>query len=50
VLNVDKGDLKGAAFVLTAGADLPEAWRLTLEQRLADPRSREDDSGRLFGT
>lgn len=50
VLNVDKRDMAGAAFVLTAGADLPEAWRLTLEQRLADPRGSEDDSGRLFGT
>ena len=50
VLNVDKTDLDGAAFVLTAGADLPQAWRLTLEQRLADPRDLGDDSRRLYGT
>jgi MOSC domain-containing protein YiiM len=50
VLNVDKGDLEGAAFVLTAGADLPEAWRSTLKQRLADPRKLGDDSHRLYGT
>jgi MOSC domain-containing protein YiiM len=49
VLNVDKRDLEGAAFVLTAGADLPEAWRITLEQRLADPRNLGDDTHRLFG-
>ena len=49
VLNVDKRDLQGAAFVLTAGADLPEAWRTTLEQRLADPRQVDDDSRRLYG-
>jgi MOSC domain-containing protein YiiM len=49
VLNVDKRDLQGAAFVLTAGADLPEAWRITLEQRLADPRDLGDDSRRLYG-
>ena len=50
VLNVDKGDLEGAAFVLTAGDDLPEAWRITLEQRLADPRNLGDDTHRLYGT
>jgi MOSC domain-containing protein YiiM len=50
VLNVDKRDLEGAAFVLTAGADLPEAWRITLEQRLADPRHPSDDTRRLYGT
>jgi MOSC domain-containing protein YiiM len=50
VLNVDKGDLEAAAFVLTAGEDLPEAWRITLEQRLADPRNLGDDSRRLYGT
>jgi MOSC domain-containing protein YiiM len=50
VLNVDKGDLDGAAFVLTAGDDLPEGWRTTLEQRLADPRSVGDDARRLYGT
>jgi MOSC domain-containing protein YiiM len=49
VLNVDKRDLEGAAFVLTAGADLPEPWRITLEQRLADPRHRDDDTHRLYG-
>lgn len=50
VLNVDKRDAAGAAFVLTAGADLPAAWRITLEQRLAEPRHLDDDSRRLFGT
>jgi MOSC domain-containing protein YiiM len=50
VLNVDKRDLEGAAFVLTAGADLPEAWRITLEQRLAGPRTLGDDTHRLYGT
>lgn len=50
VLNVDKHDLDGAAFVLTAGTDLPEAWRITLEARLADPQDLGDDSRRLFGT
>jgi MOSC domain-containing protein YiiM len=53
VLNVDKGDLTGAAFVLTAGDDLPEAWLVMLRQRLAHPADRGttgDDTGRLFGT
>jgi MOSC domain-containing protein YiiM len=49
VLNVDKDDLEGATFVLTAGADLPEAWRITLEQRLMDPRDLGDDTHRLYG-
>jgi MOSC domain-containing protein YiiM len=53
VLNVDKADRAGATFVLTAGDDLPEAWRVTLLQRLARPAdglSVRDDAGRLFGT
>jgi MOSC domain-containing protein YiiM len=51
VLNVDKDDLAGAAFVLTAADDLPEAWRVTLRQRLAQPGGAAgDDDDRLFGT
>ena len=50
VLNVDKSDLEGAAFVLTAGADLPEVWRVMLQRRLADPHDLGDDSRRLYGT
>ena len=53
VLNVDKRDLAGAAFVLTAGKDLPEVWCVTLRQRLAHPADRGStgaDTGRLFGT
>jgi MOSC domain-containing protein YiiM len=50
VLNVAKGDLEGAAYVLTAGADLPEAWRLTLQHRLDDPADLGDDGRRLYGT
>lgn len=50
VLNVDKQDLAGAAFVLTAGHDLPERWRVALQQRLTDPRRAGDDTSRLYGT
>jgi MOSC domain-containing protein YiiM len=51
VLNVDKGDLAGTAFVLTAADDLPEVWRVTLRQRLAHPDDAAGDDGdRLFGT
>jgi MOSC domain-containing protein YiiM len=51
VLNLDKRDLTGAAFVLTAEGDLPEAWCVTLRQRLAHPGGAAgDDDDRLFGT
>lgn len=50
VVNVDKRDLDGAAFVLSAGDDLPAHWRTTLEERLADPRATSDDDDRLYGT
>jgi MOSC domain-containing protein YiiM len=50
VLNVDKHDLDGAAFVLSAGHDLPATWRATLEQRLECSGDQRDDGRRLYGT
>jgi MOSC domain-containing protein YiiM len=50
VLNVDRSDLEGASFVLSAGGDLPERWRTTLLERLADPQEQRDDGDRLYGS